>query len=799
MIFDVYYPFQDVNGTWKPGVKPSKKTWSAIVEDMKQPRYTKIIDEIREHPENKAELKKQLPAICFTGSSIKTRAIKYMQPTQLVMLDFDHVEEPYSLYRTIASKVGPFWFKENVVLVHITPSGKGLRMVLWATSEAPRGGNNTLAEQMEYFYEALSVDVEYTEDKATKDVSRLSFYCKPDDVLYVNDGIEGLNNLPVIIENPFFDPDGKDEAQTNTKKHDNGLEVDTFTDAEKEEFEALEYRGTQVKIIVDKYVEEYGKPSEGEVHNYYNELIKNFRNVCSNNKRALLYLLPRFGHSMDECWSQIKSICKVNTLSSLPKNFYFFLKDNGFYRAREDAKTPQGALKEYMLADAPQDYPAPPFLPPVIREYLRTAPKDFVLPALNALLPILGTLTSYVKAKYPYDDRFHTTSFFSIIYAPPGTGKSFVERFMTELFVDIKLRDYIQTQRENIYLRFMQKKGANDKAPDIPHTSLRIIAPKNSEAEFLQKQQDNHGYHMFTYAAEMDAWAKGVKAAGGNKDDMIRIAWDNGEYGQQFKSANTFKGTVQLYWNVLICGTLMQIENYFKNVENGLITRCSFFSIENQEFAEPPVWRKLSKRDLKVIRSFVHRCDENSYEEPCEIDVDDLIEVKDEDFDKEVDWRFKFREKKEVDMDWIMPTIREFHKEQIKRATLDIDKARDVFRRRVAVRGFRLGMLCTCLWEKPTKKNLQDCCGFIKWWMERDMENILKLWGAKYNELANETPNLPQRSVFSALSDKFSRNDVYAVCVKQQIKTPVRAVIYNWKKNGYVKQLDKENFIKVKK
>ena len=45
----------------------------------------------------------------------------------------------------------------------------------------------------------------------------------------------------------------------------------------------------------------------------------------------------------------------------------------------------------------------------------------------------------------------------------------------------------------------------------------------------------------------MDSWAKGVKAAGGNKDDMIRIAWDNGEYGQQFKSANTFKGTVNLY------------------------------------------------------------------------------------------------------------------------------------------------------------------------------------------------------------------------------------------------------------
>ena len=59
----------------------------------------------------------------------------------------------------------------------------------------------------------------------------------------------------------------------------------------------------------------------------------------------------------------------------------------------------------------------------------------------------------------------------------------------------------------------------------------------------------------------MDSWAKGVRAAGGNKDDMIRVAWDNEPYGQAF-AGSPFKGEVKLYWNVLITGTIQQLFNY---------------------------------------------------------------------------------------------------------------------------------------------------------------------------------------------------------------------------------------------
>lgn len=803
MIFDVYFPFTDKKGEVKPGIKPVKMEWSEIVKLMGSQEVVTTIEKIRADLSHKNELKKTLPAVCFTGISDGTRLNAHMTPTQLVMLDIDHCEEPREAFNEVMKKYGNEWFVNNVVYCGITPSGKGLRFVFFA-----HGDYGTMPQQMDSRWQELCYVMSDMgdNDEHVKDFSRISYLTKRDDILFENARLYMNTDMEfeVVLENPAYIPvdqrEKKKSANTEAKKTEVGIEVETFTDAEKEEFDNLEYRGVNVKLILDKYLEKTGtpKPGDGEIHNFYNELVKNFRNLTNNNKRALLYLLPRFGHTEEECWSQIKSICKVNTLSTLPKDFYFFMKDNGFYKSREDARDTTGQLKSYMMQEEAPTFPLPPYLPPVFRELVRTAPRDYILPTINALLPIMGTLTSYIGAVYPYDNRVHTTSFFSIIWAPPGTGKSFVERFQDLLFTDLKIRDEVQNAREKVYLRFINRKGSNEKSPDRPATSMRIIPPKNSESEFLEKQSDNHGYHMFTYAPEMDSWAKGVRAAGGNKDDMIRIAWDNGEYGQAFKSAATFKGMVRLYWNVLICGTLQQIESYFRNVENGLVTRCSFFSIDNQEFKEAQVWKKLSKRDLQVIRKFVARCDENTYEEPCEYVSSDLVGINDDDFDKEIKWQFKFKERQIVDMDWIMPTINEFHRKQIKLAALEYDKARDVFRRRVGVRGFRLALMCMSLWEKPTKKNLEDCTKFVAWWMERDLESILKLWGAKYNEQADLTPNLAQRSLFSGLSETFSRNDVYVVCLKQGIKTPIRNILYNWKRNGFIEQLDKETFKKKK-
>ena len=796
MQFDYYHPFKDKEGNIKPGIKPQVKSWADIKKIMSEKWFAERIDKVRSAPnkEEKAIAKKNVPGVIFTGRTESTRMASAMIPTQLAMVDIDKCEkDPKEIWQRLFELKGNDWICDNIVLAHITCGGRGLRIVLRGQK-----GLTTLIDNMKWFSEQFPLEEGEGEyDDAVHDFSRLSFLTKADEILFEHSMLymETEPELEGDIVNPANNPNGgKDNhAGDLTKLADEAAE---FSQEEIEKFEAFDYRGINVRTIVEKYVELRGEPSAGEVHNFYNEMVKNFRCICSNNKRMLLYILPRFGHTAEECWSQILSICKVNTLSSLPKDFYFFLKDNGYY---VPSGAGQGALQQYMLNEQPnEEFVEPPYLPPVIRELVSCAPKDFVIPSVNALLPIIGTLTSYVGAEYPYDNRIHTTSFFSVIYAPPGTGKGFVERFKKLLLKYLDIRDSVQNAKERFYLDKINKKGSNEKSPDNPNTSLRIMEPKNSETELLEKQRNNHGYHMFTFAAEMDTWAKGVRAAGGNKDDLVRVAWDNEVYGQYYKNAGTFKGKVQLFWNLLITGTLQQLLHYFKNVENGLVTRCSFTSIENQQFAEPPIWKPLSARSLKTIEDFIKRCDENSYETPCNVNPSDLDCMTEEQFEEEVDWHFKYKERQIVDLDWIMPEIRDFLREQINQSALDVDVARDVFRRRVAVRGFRLALMCTCLYNRHmTKTDIANCRKFVRWWMERDIEGIMKLWGPKYNEQVNNVPIITQKSVFDQLSSRFTKNDVFACCIKQGVKTPVKMVVYNWKKLGYIEKVGDNVYKKI--
>ena len=790
MKFDVYYPFTDRNGKVKPGVKARPTSFVDILNLMKNDYTKDIIADVRA---GKKERKLELYGVTYMGtSSTGKRKASDTTPTQFVMIDIDHCKDPYQASITLIDELTKGG--EQIGLVHKTPSGEGLRIILRATMQ----GVSSISEYLAILEERYKISRFGDFDTACKDLSRLSFLSIYEDIYYQN--LQLMNGEVPFAADPIVSAggsvvlakDGKQESQLFEED-----QVSAFTEDEEKDFSSRRYRGVSYEVITHKYIEVKGEPGTGERHNFYNEMVKNFRTICDNDKRFLLWLLPRFGHTLEECWSQVVSICRVNTLSRIPREFFFFLKDNGYYAPRENSRQQQMMMAEEDPVSASED--KCPYFPPVFRELVGTAPKDFVLSCVNALLPIMGTLTSYLRAKYPYDNRTHSTSFFSVIYAPAGTGKGFVERFMDCLFEDLKYRDFIQSERENVYLRVMAKKGANDKSPDMPHVSMRIIPAKNSEPEFLQKQRDNEGYHMFTYAAEMDSWAKGVKAAGGNKDDMIRIAWDNGEYGQQFKSANTFKGMVQLYWNVLITGTIAQVENYFKNVENGLVTRCTFTSIDNQEFALPPTWKELSKRDMEVIKRFRERCDRRTYAEPCTVDPFELEEVTDEEFDQKINWRFVFNEKQVVDMSWLMPTIAAFHEEQVKLSALDVDRARDTFRRRVAVRGFRLGLMCYGLYEKPRKRDLENCCKFVDWWMHKDLESSLRLWGERYNNLTDVSTPVVQRQVFDQLEEKFTRNDLYAICVKQGIRTPVRRIIHEWKKIGSITKIDKDNFKKAKK
>ena len=779
MTFDYYKPFfSSQQQRHCPGV---------TAHQLDEPTFDSLVDDehvselVAAYQAGDTQAKAKLPAVCWTGRTLTgKRKAADMKPTQYIICDIDHLKvKPFKAWEHIlVHKRDGYDYK--IRLVHVTPSGNGLRLVVKATQPFP-----TIIEHMEWLDSELHLSELGDYDTCVKDVSRLSFIVPRSYIIYYDQQL-------------FMDDDTFAPIKAEPQPAQTSRKTDVDYDAIREKYSEIEFRGHKVRDIAMKYVSVMGEPQEGERHNFYNLLVKNFRHICENNPRKVFAVLPRYTDDDAMCLSQCQSICKSNTMSALPKDFYFFLKDNGYY---EKQLVSDSEVEEYMMDEPTEEKEKLPKMPPIFRELLGMAPPDFVFPAMQALLPIMGTLTSHLRTEYWLDQREHSTQFFSVIYAGSGMGKGFVERYIDLLTSDLQLRDLLCSERENLYNRIVNKNKKNDKDPDNPRVTLRIIEPKCSEADFLEKQQANKGHHMFTYAAEMDQWRKGVRAAGGNKDDMLRIAWDNGFYGQNFKSTNTFKGRIRLYWNVLITGTKPQLDLYFKNVENGLVGRCGFAEVKNQEFAEAAIWKKLSDNQLKTIKKWLARMDAANYKEPLDPDYANMIQtVSDEEFDNEIPWRYEWQPLVFVDMTWLRPTIDKFLKRQLKQSALDRDNARDSFRRRTAVRGLRLGLLCTALYtnlNNTTKKIIAD---FVSWFMEHDLNETLGLWQRQYNEVYNDNPvKIYQKGVFETVGDVFTKVDVFTACKKCLVKSPVKKVISDWIRLGAIEKISVDQYKKTKK
>lgn len=779
MTFDYYKPFfSSQQQRLCPGVTAhqlDEPTFDSLVDDER------VSELVAAYQAGDTQAKAKLPAVCWTGRTLTgKRKAADMKPTQYIICDIDHLKvKPFKAWEHILEhKRDGYDYK--IRLVHVTPSGNGLRLVVKATQPFP-----TIIEHMEWLDSELHLSELGDYDTCVKDVSRLSFIVPRSYIIYYDQQL-------------FMDDDTFSPIKAEAQPAQTSRKTDVDYDAIREKYSEIEFRGHKVRDIAMKYISVMGEPQEGERHNFYNLLVKNFRHICENNPRKVFAVLPRFTDDDAMCLSQCQSICKSNTMSALPKDFYFFLKDNGYY---EKQLVSDSEVEEYMMDEPTEVKEKLPKMPPIFRELLGMAPPDFVFPAMQALLPIMGTLTSHLRTEYWLDQREHSTQFFSVIYAGSGMGKGFVERYIDLLTSDLQLRDLLCSERENLYNRIVNKNKKNDKDPDNPRVTLRIIEPKCSEADFLEKQQANKGHHMFTYAAEMDQWRKGVRAAGGNKDDMLRIAWDNGFYGQNFKSTNTFKGRIRLYWNVLITGTKPQLDLYFKNVENGLVGRCGFAEVKNQEFAEAAIWKKLSDNQLKTIKKWLSRMDAANYKEPLDPDYANMIQtVSDEEFDNEIPWRYEWQPLVFVDMTWLRPTIDKFLRKQLKQSALDRDNARDSFRRRTAVRGLRLGLLCTALYtnlNNTTKKIIAD---FVSWFMEHDLNETLGLWQRQYNEVYNDSPTkVTQKGVYETVGEVFTKVDVFTACKKCMIKTPISKVISDWMRLGAIEKISVDQYKKIKK
>ena len=740
--------------------------------------------------------KNQLPLAMWIGYNSEGKRHKDKQtPTQYFMVDIDHAKyQTAYIMAEFFKKVITKKDEDNnklydegeiratgVRIIRETPSG-GTRFIVLATQDFP-----SVQEHLEWFIEKYGLS-EYGEpDGVTYDFARTDFLVKKEWIHYYDSSIwtEKVEKFPILR-------DGK-ESSNAPGTSSNSTKAPEPT----EEQRNFKFNGKKVSEIAQEWIEALGgEPEEGQRHAFYNELIKNFRNICDSDPRIVFAVLPLLNGTADKRWSQCISICRTNNTTLIPKEFYTWLVKNGYIESKKSKP-----LKEYITSDDETRAPLPK-LPPVFREFCAICPPDFVYPSIVALLPIMGTLTSYVRADY-IDYTEQSTTFFSCVWAPPGCGKSFAKKLVELLMKKIRVRDEINNIREQLYLVDTRTKSDKDKGIDLPHVMVRIMPAINSLPEFLEKMRDNHGFHMFTMAEEVDTFKKGSSSGGADKSDLFRTAWDNSEYGQSFKSAATFKGMVKVYYNILLTGTPGAVKKYYSNVEDGMVTRISICEIENQQFAKFQAWKQLTKKQLEIIDNFVDRCDFNTYRDPLDMTEDDahLYDSSSSNFDKNVKWKFNLKDKQKIDMQWVFPTILEWLEKTRLQASIDYDQAADTFRRRTAVKGFRMAMVCMCCWAQVRDREKKIIKDFIVWFMDRDLQESLKMFGNAYNDLQNQVSEKAKhhQSLYQSLSTEFTKNDLIAQCIKQGVHSKIKVILFRWRKDGVIQKLTEDKYKKIKK
>ena len=552
-------------------------------------------------------LKDELPAMMPMGTvGDKTRKKENCTPTGLVMIDIDGTTPlDVAILKESIEKMKSELERLYVRLIHITPSGKGLRLLVCCHADG-------MEETIERCVHDLKLDAYGVVDPACKDLSRLSYLVPADYIIYTEGLFDEVPEVSVQQMNQY-----KITGTTEKFSNENAKVGEVLSNDEK--YKNFKYNGVPLAQIVRDFIDETGgDPAGGTVHTFYNELIVLFRNLCNNDPKIVHAVLPSYNHGIEETWAQCVGLCGSNRTTRLDSKLYFWLKNKGLLAERTRMENEEEPKAEPL--------PKMPTLPPIFRQYVNSAPEDFKVPTVVALLPILGTLTSHLRATY-FDDSEQSTEFISLLFAPPSSGKSFIKR-LSGLLQNLRDRDEISNAREAIWAETQKTKGANDKGEEQPHVSVRIVKPLISIPELLTKMRDNKGHHMYIEAEELDTFTKGTKSAGGDKSDLWRVTWDNGFYGQYYKSVNTFKGEVQMFMNLLFTSTQDQIDRFFKNVEDGLVTRFSVCPIENQTFAKFVPWKKIPKADQLQITNILTRLELKNYKLPLKFDRSGLSRCK---------------------------------------------------------------------------------------------------------------------------------------------------------------------------
>ena len=571
-------------------------------------QWNENIDKYRETHD--AALKRKLPAFIFQATFDETtskagklgrwRKQSATRLTGLVVMDIDHIHNPRELYEK--------WFKIHdfkslgILLVYITPSGEGLKIVFKARTE---WGN--LIDNQHQMAKVLGVEV----DESCKDASRMSFICKETDVLF-------LDNVLFSYEDKAYgeryDADYRNgcSKETNTDRTDRTdgrmsqdattNETDHPQNANTSSQTPLTYHGIEYKTICEAWqTAQGGTPSAGDRHRTMLQLALDLRYICDNQPEMVDRVLRLCGFVQDiirergekEVTDIAHTACERKLYKDIPKRMQGVLESVGIH-----ASKPSGAAKVVGAVEVPYEQFAErlePLLCPPYAEACKGVSRHNWLGAVMASGAMYCTLMTRCWYKH-FNGARQRMNPQVLIIGDPASGKSFAKDLDDQIMCAMRAQDEEVRAQETRYKQEQKKRGTSSKAQKQdalvePEGMIRYLPTKTSNNIFFRRlkraKETVDGevlpMHLYMFDSELDS---SISAQSGGawigKHDLELKAFHNELSGVDYANGDSINDILPVYWNSVTTGTQISLYKKFtmRNINDGLCSRVAIFKME---------------------------------------------------------------------------------------------------------------------------------------------------------------------------------------------------------------------------
>lgn len=285
------------------------------------------------------------------------------------------------------------------------------------------------------------------------------------------------------------------------------------------------------------------------------------------------------------------------------------------------------------------------------------------------------------------------------------------------------------------------------------------------------------------FSEELSAVIDAGKQGFSNLRTIVRTAFDKGSlFGIDFASENSYSALVDIWLCAMYCSTPSALDDYMdkKAIEGGNASRIILCNLDEKPGNTGIFFKPYTPDQQKIIDETLKRMMDDTYAPDGTLMPEQILEL-----------------------EWLNQLARKWCGKKAEECARSGSKAIEAFYKRSSVSAFRATALCYYLYDGDPDAE-KRCKQIYLFLVEYIYQGLMKKWGGIYEKLVakRKEESLPnptrKKMLFDILPKEFTREQVCKAIKEQELITPVRIFISQWKQKKWIKEIGKNLFKKLK-